>query len=164
MAGMSLDDDVVDAATQRRIAVALFNRVWDLLDAGDARSPEEDLEMVDAAHASRYLWRRIGGAEQAVVGEWQISRAYAAAGLGDEAVRHADLALSMLADAGADPGTELPDWIAASVHEGRARAFLAAGDGPSASASIAEAARLAARIADPEDRDLVEAQIAELAG
>jgi len=160
MAGMSLDDDVVDAATQRRIAVALFNRVWDLLDAGDARSPEEDLEMVDAAHASRYLWRRIGGAEQAVVGEWQISRAYAAAGLGDEAVRHADLALSMLADAEG----ELPDWIAASVHEGRARAFLAAGDGPSASASIAEAARLAARIADPEDRDLVEAQIAELAG
>lgn len=159
MCAMSLDDDVVDAATQRRIAVALFNRVWDLLDAGDARSEDEDLEMVDAAHASRYLWRRIGGAEQAVVGEWQISRAYAAVGLGDEAVRHADLALSLLADA-----DDLPDWIPASVHEGRARAFLAAGDGPSASASIAEAARLAARIADPEDRDLVEAQIAELAG
>jgi hypothetical protein len=159
MLAMTLDDDVVDTATQRRIAVALFNRVWDLLESGDDRTPEDTAEMIDAAHASRYLWRRIGGLEQAVVGEWQVSRAYASAGLGDEAVRHADLAFSLLAGNEDD----LPDWIPASVHEGRARAYLAAGDGPSASVAIAEAATAAARIADAEDRDLVEAQIAELA-
>jgi hypothetical protein len=155
---MTLDDDVLDAASQRKVAVALFNRVWDLLDAGSGRSADETAEMIDAAHASRLLWRRIGGIEQAVVGEWQISRAYASAGLGDEAVRHADLAWSLLAGA----EHEVPDWVAASVQEGRARAYLAAGDGPSASAAITEAARLAALVADPEDRDLVEAQIAEL--
>ncbi|MEY5031554.1 MAG: hypothetical protein RL354_585, partial [Planctomycetota bacterium] len=33
-----LDDDVLDAASQRKVAVALFNRVWDLLDAGSGRS------------------------------------------------------------------------------------------------------------------------------
>ncbi len=156
--GMTLDDDVLDAATQRKVAVALFNRVWDLLDAGDGRSAEETAEMLDAAHASRYLWRRIGGAEQAIVGEWQVSRAYAAAGLGLEAVRHANNAIGLLVAAEGD----LPDWLPASVHEGLARAHLANGDGAKASDAIREAAALAARITDPEDRDLVEAQIGEL--
>ncbi|MFC6236316.1 hypothetical protein [Longivirga aurantiaca] len=158
MVRMTLDDDVLDAATQRKVAVALFNRVWDLLDSGDGRSAEETAEMLDAAHASRYLWRRMGGEEQAIVGEWQISRAYAAAGLGLEAVRHANVSLALLVAAEG----ELPDWLTASVHEGLARALLANGDGAGASAAIREAAALAARITDAEDRDLVEAQIAEL--
>ncbi len=67
---MTLDDDVLDSAAQRKVAVALFNRVWDLLDSGDGRSADETAEMLDAAHASRYLWRRMGGEEQAIVGEW----------------------------------------------------------------------------------------------
>ena len=154
------DDDVLDADTQRRLAIALFNRAWDLLDAGDARSAEETAEMLDAAHASRQLWRRVGSGEQAVVGEWQISRAYASAGLAVEAVRHAEQALALLV--AEESAGEVPQWLVASVHEGRARAYLAAGDGPAASMAIAEAAAQAARIPDPEERDLVEAQIADL--
>jgi hypothetical protein len=57
---------------------------------------------------------------------------------------------------------ELPDWLAASVHEGLARAHLANGDGAAASDAIREAAALAARITEADDRDLVEAQIGEL--
>ncbi len=57
---------------------------------------------------------------------------------------------------------ELPDWLTASVHEGLARAHLANGNGAAASEAIREAAGLAARITDAEDRDLVEAQIGEL--
>jgi hypothetical protein len=150
-------EPVLDAETQRKVAVALFNRVWDLLDAGEARGSDATAEMIDAAHASRYLWRQIGGVEQAVVGEWQISRTYAAAGLGAEAVRHAEESLVLLQTDG-----EIPDWVTASVHEGRARAYLAAGDLESAARAYAEAQAAIAELADPEDRALIEAQLAEL--
>ena len=139
------------------MAVALFNRVWDLLDAGDARSADATDEMIDAAHATRFLWRQIGGVEQAIVGEWQISRTYAAAGLGHEAVRHAQTSLALLESRPSD----VPDWLPASVHEGRARAYLAAGDGAAASAAPARPRRCST-IADPDDRALVAAQLAEL--
>ena len=151
------DQPVLDHDTQRTVAVALFNRVWDLLDAGDARGADATAEMIDAAHASRYLWRTIGGVEQAIVGEWQISRTYAAAGLGAEAVRHAEVSLSLLR---ADPHPV--DWVAASVHEGRARAYLAAGDQTSAMSAYADAQTALAAIADDEDRGLVASQLAEL--
>ena len=150
-------DAVLDHDTQRQVAVALFNRVWDLLDAGEARSADATDEMIDAAHASRFLWRQIGGVEQAIVGEWQISRTYAAAGLGREAIRHAQASLVLLES---DPDT--PDWLAASVHEGRARAYLAAAE-PEA-ATLAHRSALAALldVADPEDRALIAAQLDEL--
>ena len=151
------DEPVLDHDTQRKVAVALFNRVWDLLDAGDARSADATAEMIDAAHASRYLWRTIGGVEQAVVGEWQISRTYAAAGLGAEAVRHAEESLALLRT---DP--DPADWLAGSVHEGRVRAHLAADDRASAMSAYAEAQTALTAIADPEDRALIASQLAEL--
>jgi hypothetical protein len=150
-------EPLLDPARQRQVAVALFNRVWDLLDAGDARSADATDEMIDAAHASRFLWRQIGGVEQAIVGEWQISRTYAAAGLGHEAVRHAQTSLALLES---DP--DVPDWLAASVHEGRARAFLAAGEAEAAALAAASAHAALLDIEDPDDRALVAAQLAEL--
>jgi len=150
-------DAVLDHDTQRRVAVALFNRVWDLLDAGEGRSADATAEMIDAAHASRFLWRRIGGLEQAIVGEWQISRTYAAAGLGREAIRHAQSSLELLES---DPDS--PDWLAASVHEGRARAYLSADERPAAVLAHSAAQAALADIADPEDRALIAEQLAEL--
>ena len=41
----------LDPATQRALAVALFNRVWELLEKAD-RTAEDDHELVNAAHAS----------------------------------------------------------------------------------------------------------------
>ncbi len=150
-------DGVLDAETQRSVAGALFNRVWDLIDAGAARSADATDEMIDAAHASRYLWRQIGGLEQAIVGEWQISRTYAAAGIGTEAVRHAQISLLLLES---DP--DVPDWLTASVHEGRARAYLAAGEAEAAVLAFRSAHAALLDIADPDDRDLVASQLAEL--
>jgi hypothetical protein len=156
---MAVDpQEILDPAQQRQLASSLFNRVWDLLDLGDSRSADQTAEMIDAAHASRYLWRQIGGREQAVVGEWQISRAYASAGLGSEAVRHAELSEQLLGD-----GLDCSDWIPASVHEGMARALLAAGDHTAARALAASAFVALDRIADPEDRELIASQLAELA-
>lgn len=61
----------------RKTAVACFNKTWDFLDKKE-RTQEEDLQMLLEAHSSRYHWGHIGNAHNFAVGEWQISRVYAA--------------------------------------------------------------------------------------
>ncbi len=78
----------LDPATERQVAVDLFNHVWRLLDIDD-RTPDQDDAMVHAAHASRWHWGQVGGAEQRAVGEWQCSRVYAVLGRPGEALHHA---------------------------------------------------------------------------
>ena len=75
----------VDPATERAIAVELFNHVWTLLDAEDRTALEADA-MVHAAHASRWHWGRVGSPEQWAVGEWQCSRVYAVLGRGEQSL------------------------------------------------------------------------------
>lgn len=151
------DEPILDPETQRRVAVRLYNRTWDLLDLGDERTDEQTHEMVDAAHASNWHWAQIGGLEQAVVGEWMISRVHASAGHGEAAVRHAQRAFTLL-----HSGDGLPDWLEASVQEGLARAHVADGDRDAAEFAAHAAQDALARITEDEDRDLVAGQLAEL--
>lgn len=151
------DEPILDPETQRRVAVRLYNRTWDLLDLGDERTDEQTHEMVDAAHASNWHWAQIGGLEQAVVGEWMISRVHASAGHGEAAVRHAQRAFTLL-----HSGDGLPDWLEASVQEGLARAHVADGDRDAAEFAAHAANDALARIAEDEDRELVAGQLAEL--
>ena len=115
----------LDPATERQVAVDLFNHVWRLLDIAD-RTPEQDDAMVHAAHASRWHWGQVGGAEQRAVGEWQCSRVYAVLGRPGEALHHARRCLALSAVDGVDP------FVAASAHEALARAYAIAGDVESA--------------------------------
>ena len=111
----------LDPATQRALAVSLFNRVWELLEKGD-RSAADDQELVNAAHASRYHWTSIGTPRHLAIGDWQISRVYSTLGRAEPAVVHARLALD-----NARLATEEP-WLLASAYEGLARSYAAAGD------------------------------------
>ena len=151
------DEPVLDAVTQRRVAVHLFNRTWDLLDLGDARADDQTAEMIDCAHASQWHWSQIGGLEQRVVGEWMISRVNAAAGHGEAAVRHAHRALALM-----HSGDGLPDWLEASVQEGLARAHLAAGDRDAAEFAAHAAHEALGAVSDAEDRELIAGQLGEL--
>ena len=152
------DEPILDPETQRLVAGRLYNHVWDLLDAGDARTASQSAEMVDAAHASNWHWAQIGGLEQAVVGEWMISRVYAAVGNGAEAVHHAQSAFTLF-----HSGTGLPDWLEASVQEGLARAHLAEGDRDAAEFAAHAATDALDKVAEDEDRALIAGQLAELA-
>ena len=150
-------EPILDPETQRRVAVRLYNHTWDLFDLGDERTEAQTAEMLDAAHASNWHWSQIGRLEQAVVGAWMTSRVYAAAGLGDEAVRHAQKSFTLL-----HSGDALPDWTEASVQEGLARAHLAAGDRDAAEFAAHAATDALDKITDDEDRDLIAGQLAEL--
>lgn len=64
-----------DEKLHKRFAVDLFNTTWDLMEK-QARTKEEDDEMVHSAHASRYHWGKVGEPVNLARGEWQIARVY----------------------------------------------------------------------------------------
>lgn len=142
----------LDPQTQRSLASALFNRVWELLEK-TARTSDDDQELVNAAHASRYHWTGIGGAKEKAIGDWQISRVYSVLGRGEPAVHHARLALASATQ------VEGEEWLLASAYEGLARAYAVAGDTAAASEWKAKAVARLAEVGDADDREIVQNDI-----
>jgi DNA-binding transcriptional MerR regulator len=153
--------DTADARTdeasddERRLAVDLFNEVWRLLEQ-EGRGTEDDERMLHAAHASWWHWSNAGGDEQLAVGDWQCSRVYAVLGRAEPSLHHADRSLERAAAA------DLPTWVHAAAHEARARASAVAGDLDAARREADEARALCAKIDDPDDRDVIEGDLATL--
>ena len=143
--------------THRGLGAVLFNRTWDLLEI-EARSPAQDDEMVDTAHASAWHWRQVGNAANEARGHWLLSRVYAVLGRGEPALHHARRAVAVL-EAGGE-GIEDWDWPAAA--EAMARALIVTGDLGAAAVWKARAAERAAGIADEGDRSVIEADLATL--
>ena len=145
----------LDLATRRALAVGLFNHVWTLLETAD-RSVERDDEMVHAAHASRYHWGEVGEPRNLAIGEWQCSRVYAVLGRGEPALHHARRCLEIAEQ------HELDRWLVASAYEALARASAVAGDRATAADWKVRAQATIAEVDDPDDRQVVEADIATL--
>ena len=145
----------IDPATRRTLAVGLFNHVWTLLEKPD-RTPEQDDEMMHAAHASRYHWGEIGEAVNLARGEWQCSRVYAVLGRAELALWHARRCV------GINEANGIADWDIASAYEAMARAYLTAGDLAEVATWKAKAQAAAEAIADPADREVIEGDLATL--
>ena len=98
----------LDDATRRALAVGLFNYTWTLLENPD-RTPEQDDEMLHAAHASRYHWGEVGEPANLSRGEWQVARVYCVLGRAEPALYHARrcLELNEATDAREDLGARL---------------------------------------------------------
>lgn len=148
---------VLDGAAHRALGVALFNHVWTLLEKPD-RSPAETDEMIHAAHASRFHWSRAEGSEPVNLarGEWQCSRVYAVLGRGEPALWHARRCLAINEAAGT------ADWDIASAYEAMARASAVAGDDQAARDWKAKTITALDGIADQDDRDIIEGDLATL--
>jgi DNA-binding transcriptional MerR regulator len=149
--------DAVDAATHRRLAVELFNRSWRLLEL-DNRTPTQDDELIHCVHASRHHWGEVGTAAHRARGENQCARVYAALGRPESALHHANRSLELVRAGG--EGFE--DWDLASTLEVVARANLAADNTAEAEHYAELARRELETIADPDDREVIESQLAEL--
>lgn len=152
-----MNDPTVDAAMHRRLAVGLFNRSWKLLETADRTSAQDD-ELVHVVHASRYHWGEVGTVANLARGESQCARVYAALGRPEPALHHANRALELVR-AG---GEGLEDWDLASALEALARAHLAAGDREEAAHHARLAREELESVADPEDREVIASQVAEL--
>ena len=147
----------LDTATRRQLAKDLFNHTWTLLERAD-RTPAEDDEMIHSAHASRYHWGEVGVGEPVNLarGEWQCSRVYAVLGRAEPALWHARRCVAINEAGG------YADWDIASAYEAMARAYLAAGDLAETAAWKAKAIAALDGIADKDDRDPIEADLATL--
>lgn len=97
-------------------AAQYFNQTWDLLDKQN-RSPQEDLQMIHQAHASRFLWGLVGKDKQKATGEWQVSRVYAVLKMGESSLYHAQASLDYC-----EKGALTP-FDFAFAHEALARAY-----------------------------------------
>jgi hypothetical protein len=134
-------------ADHRELGRSLNGLVWQLL-ARPNRSAEDDARMVDAAHASQYHWREVGG-PPGTRGEWLISHVYAVLGRAEPALHHARRCLELAAS---EPG--VADFDHAYAAEAMARALAGAGDLDQAAAWHARATAAGAAIADAEDREI----------
>lgn len=100
----------------KKMAVDCFNSTWDLIDKAD-RDEADTLKMIHMAHASRYHWGEIGTPLEWSRGEWQISRVYALAGLGESALYHGKHALNYCLE------NSIGDFDLAFAYEAIARAY-----------------------------------------
>lgn len=136
----------------KKTAARTFNGAWDYLEMKD-RSPKDDTQMLGLAHASRYHWGLVGTDRNRAVGDWQVSRVYAALGEPKLALRFAKSALSTCRKKG------LVD-IQPSAYEGVARAYAVARNVRNAAKFLAKARSLLDKLdLEKEEREIYLAQI-----
>ena len=152
-----VEGPAMEPEERRRLGVALFNRVWTYLEMPD-RTPEQDELMVHMAHASSYHWSEcgLGGPENTARSEWQVSRVYSVLGRSEPALHHARRCLDVCLANG------IGDFDLAYAYEALARAHAAAGDTDEAGRNAALAREAGRAIAEDDDRELFESDLATL--
>ncbi len=130
----------------KQFAVNCFNAVWDLLDKKD-RTPEDDINMIHTAHASRYHWGLIGTPLEFQRGEWQISRVYATLKQGNSALKHAEVCFNTCKE------NKIADFDMAFACEAMARANAVIGNIGKRDVFIEMAKKAAKEIEEEENKE-----------
>jgi uncharacterized protein YndB with AHSA1/START domain len=150
------DDVVVDAAGEwhRAQGVECNNGIWELVGKGD-RTAADDEEMLRRAYASAYHWQRARGAGPMNEARalYMLAKVHLLTGQAARSLHYADAGLAQCVEHG------LVDFDLAYAHEARARALRALGREDEGLAAWAVAKQVP--VADPEDRDIVEADFAD---
>jgi len=128
------------AAWHKRFAAECNNRAWDLSTA--ERSPADDREMLDVAHAAAWHWGKVGTELNRMRATMLLAEVHALLGMGERALAHAE---------------ESPDWEIAFSHAIYAHAAHVAGRAAEHRDAYAQAEAALAAIADDEDRAIVAA-------
>lgn len=138
---------LTDREWQRKSAAELFNQTWELIDKPD-RTPEDDLEMIHLAHASRAMWKMIGEAENLDRGEWQIAHVYTILNRAEPALYHAKRCLEIC------EANHIGDFDLAFAYEAIARASACAGDRSAAHEYYRLAEQAGEKIAEQDDKEI----------
>ena len=137
------------AAWHKRFAAECNNRAWDLSTA--ERSPADDREMLDVAHAAAWHWGKVGTELNRMRATTLLAEVHALLGMGERALAHAEeMRAYFLAQ-------ESPDWEIAFSHAIYAHAAHVAGRAAEHRDAYAQAEAALAAIADDEDRAIVAA-------
>ncbi|RMF72805.1 MAG: hypothetical protein D6744_16420 [Planctomycetota bacterium] len=152
---MRPESSPISPEQETSLAKVLFNYVWSLLEK-DGRTPEDDDEMLHAAHASRFHWGRVGEPVNRARGEWQVSRVYAVLGRPEPARYHAGRCLSLCEH------FDLSAFDYAAAHEALARAAAVASDARLCLRHVRRARAWAEKIDDPKDREIIESDLGSI--
>jgi uncharacterized protein YndB with AHSA1/START domain len=148
-------DAVDDPAAEwhRAQGVECNNGIWELV--GEPSSPERDEELLRRAYASAYHWQR--AARRLPVNEvralYMLSKVHHLTGQHERALHYADKDMAMCVE------LDLIDFDLAYAHEARARALHALGRVEEGAAEWKAAKETP--IADPEDKEIVDQDLAE---
>jgi hypothetical protein len=143
---------VAERKYHRKTAVRCFNRAWDYLEMKN-RTPDQEREMLQLAHASRHHWSLVGSDRNRAVGDWQISRVYGELGHPRLSLQYAKACLAECT------GKRLTE-ITPTAYEAMARAYAVGNDFKSASKYLEIARRQLAMLdLDTEDRRIFKSQI-----
>ncbi|MDE0078699.1 MAG: hypothetical protein OXO50_14350 [Caldilineaceae bacterium] len=137
------------AKAHRWFGIDLNNSTMDALDAG-LITPDSCEPYIHAVHASCYHWMQVGTVANHARGEFAVASVYAAAGLGEAALRHARRCLGLIEG---NPD-EVEDWDKAFAYDALARAYAAGGDTATARKTRGQAKAAGEAIADEEDREV----------
>jgi hypothetical protein len=137
-----------EAGWRRRLASEANNRAWSLSEQS-TRTPGEDQEMLDAAHASMHLWRAIGNEKNFALGHLLLGQVHALLGHASDAIAHATLAYDYFT------GRDSEAWEVAISHAVMANAAHCAGSAAQHATHYASAEQRIAALPDPEDRAIL---------
>lgn len=145
----------ISPAEHRKLAVEANNSTWEILGKPlNEISPADAEEMTRRSYAAAYHWQRAEGASPAneARASWLLSRVWVVQQNGELALHHARRCLTVCETEG------LGDFDLAYAHESLARSFACLGDVVQARVHLAAARNVT--VADPEDRALVDADLA----
>ena len=147
---MSPSTDEV-AIWQRRLASQANNRAWTLAESL-SRTPEEDEEMMHAAHAAMYFWKIVGNARNQAHAAQLVAHVFALLGLGRPAQHYQAKSQPMLLSEGAET------WEQAMAHAVAANVAAANNDTKAHSEHYSQAVRLMNSLTDA-DRKVLDATL-----
>ena len=131
----------------RYFAIESNNRAWKL--AVQEGSPDQDMEMLNHAHAAALHWGVVGTDLHTMRARTLLAEVHALLGFGDSALALAVEIRDYFL------GRETDDWELAFVHTIHAHAAAVAGDAEGHEASYRAARSAIDAIADEEDRKIV---------
>ena len=90
--------------SHKQLAATCFNQVWDLLEK-KSRTLEEQEQMIHLCHSSFWHWTQADECteQNLSIGYWQLSRVYAVAGQGENALNYAKRCIAVSEEAGLAP-------------------------------------------------------------
>lgn len=143
------------AAWHRTFAPRAFNHTWTLLDA-DALTGEQEEEMLATTFAQRYHWYAVGEPRNWAIADWQVARVATVLGYFDLARRFASSSLEL------GEKYDLGPFIEGFAHEALARAAAMVDDVDTFTEHLELAKASLADIDDPEERDALASDLAEM--
>lgn len=141
------DERWMEIERQRQYAMKCNNRAWAL--STESRTPAEDREMLDCAHAAAWHWSQVGTELNRMRAAMLLAEVHAALGLGKTALAYADEMRAYFLEHGA------PDWELAFTHAVYAHAAYAARKPNEHRMAYAQAEEAIRGLEDEEDRAIV---------